>query len=255
MRSRIILLTVLFTSIQSLFAGDKPQDKLLTAQRFQQTVTKEVAADYLLFLPQDYQAKPADKWPLLLFLHGAGERGADVWKTDFHGPSKYILEHPEFPFILVSPLCASNETWSSERLFLLLEHVEKTLRVDERRIYLTGISMGGYGTWDMLLERPEKFAAAIPICGGADSLPIILAKAGYAPREKVEALKSLPIWVFHGAKDPTVPPEESQRAVGALKDLGVREIYLTLYPEAQHDSWTRTYNNPEIYSWLLKHSR
>jgi predicted peptidase len=235
-------------------AQDKPQDKLLTAHHFQ-SEERGFSLGYLAYMPKNYETNSGQEWPLLLFLHGAGERGADVWRADFHGPSKYILDHPDFPFILLSPICPSNETWSSDQLFALLAHAQKSWRVDRHRIYLTGISMGGYGTWSMALARPEKFAAVIPICGGAEMLPVILAKLNYAPAEKVQALKTLPIWAFHGAKDPAVPLEESERVVRSLKELGAAEVKLTVYPEARHDCWTQTYSNPEIYSWLLQHRR
>jgi predicted peptidase len=255
MRALCLFLIMSIASLYSLRAKDRPQDKLLTAQRFEQTITKDISSDYLQFLPRDYDAKPAERWPLLLFLHGAGERGTNVWQADYHGPSKYILDHPDFPFVMISPLCGSNEVWSNEKLLALLEHAQQTLRVDEHRIYLTGISMGGFGTWSLALERPEKFAAVIPICGGADTLAIILARLGYATPEKLAALKTLPIWAFHGGKDPAVPVGESERAVEALKQCGVAAVKLTIYPEAMHDCWTQTYSNPEIYAWLLQHHR
>jgi predicted peptidase len=252
---RHVLLIMFLASLFSSRGQERPQDKLLTAQRFDKTITKDVSSDYTLFLPRDYEAKTAERWPLLLFLHGAGERGTNVWMTDVHGPSKYILSHPDFPFIVVAPLCGPNETWSNEKVLALLEHAQQTLRVDEHRIYLTGISMGGFGAWSLALERPEKFAAVIPICGGGDTLAIILARLGYTPPEKMAALKTLPIWAFHGGKDSAVPVGESERAVEGLKRCGLKDIKLTIYPEADHDSWTQTYSNPEIYDWLLRHHR
>jgi len=110
--------------------------------------------------------------------------------------------------------------------------------------------MGGYGTWRLGLAHPEKFAAIAPVCGGANLIEAILGVGG-----KGAALKNLPIWAFHGAKDAVVPPDESRRLVKALKKIGVKEIRLTVYPEANHDSWTETYNNPELYKWLLRHAR
>ena len=255
MRLFCICLIMLTVGVHPLKAGDRPQDKVLTAQRFDKTISEDVSSDYLLFLPRDYEAKPVQRWPLLLFLHGAGERGTNVWLTDYHGPSKYIIDHPDFPFILISPQCGSNEVWSNDKLLALLDHAQQTLRVDEHRIYLTGISMGGFGAWSVALARPEKFAAVIPICGGGDTLAIILARLGYAPPEKVAALKTLAIWAFHGGKDQAVPVTESERAVAALKEFGVEEIKLTIYPDAPHDCWTQTYSNPEIYEWLLRHHR
>ena len=132
----------------------------------------------------------------------------------------------------------------------LLDQITKSYSVDTNRIYLTGLSMGGYGTWDLGLSHPEKFAAIAPICGGGSTIVTMLAEG---PR--AEALKSLGVWAFHGARDPVVAPEESRRMVDLLKAAGVKDVRFTLYPEATHDSWTETYNNPELYEWFLKHER
>jgi predicted peptidase len=204
---------------------------------------------YLLFLPQGY-AESEQRWPLMLFLHGAGERGADISKVTTHGPAKRVKTHPEFPFILVSPQCPEDEIWSRDVLLGLLDDVTKNYKVDLERVYLTGLSMGGYGTWDLGMSHPEKFAAIVPICGGGDYITMLLAS-----RDKPEMLKTLGIWAFHGAKDPVVPLSESERMVDFAKKQGVKDVKLTVYPEAMHDAWTETYDNPEVYKWLLEHRR
>ena len=122
--------------------------------------------------------------------------------------------------------------------------------VDTNRVYLTGLSMGGYGTWSLATEHPERFAAIAPICGGGDTIQILLTTPA-----KARALKTLGVWAFHGAKDPVVKVEESERLVAALKKAGGQEVKLTVYPEAQHDSWTETYSHQELYDWFLAHSR
>jgi predicted peptidase len=132
----------------------------------------------------------------------------------------------------------------------LLNEITGKYAVDTNRIYLTGLSMGGFGTWDLGLTHPEKFAAIVPICGGGQMIAVLLSS-----HDNGQALRSLGVWAFHGGKDPVVPLEESQRMVDALKKAGVQDVKLTVYPEAQHDSWTETYNNPELYDWLLKHER
>jgi len=132
----------------------------------------------------------------------------------------------------------------------LLDELLANHRVDPERVYLTGLSMGGYGTWSLALAAPERFAAVVPICGGGDPIKLLLAD----PR-RAQALKSLPIWAFHGAKDPVVKLEESERMVDALKRFGCSEVQLTVYPEAGHDAWTQTYENPKLYDWLLAHRR
>ncbi len=184
----------------------------------------------------------------MLFLHGAGERGSNVWKVAVHGPPKVVKG--DFPFILVSPQCPSGEIWSVDVLLNLLDEITDSYRVDTNRVYLTGLSMGGYGTWKLGLAYPERFAAIAPICGGGEYINVLLAS-----RDRAQALKTLGVWAFHGAKDPVVPLEESQRMVDALRRAGVKEVKFTIYPEAQHNSWTETYNNPEFYEWLLKHER
>jgi predicted peptidase len=220
------------------------------AKHFQFSRPGEVTVNYLLYLPQGYDAKSDKRWPLMLFLHGAGERGSDVWKVATHGPGKYAAAHPGFPFIIVSPQCPEREIWSKEVLLKLLDEVIATYAVDTNRSYLTGLSMGGYGTWDLGLCYPEKFAAIVPICGGGQMISLLLSR-----RDKGPELKSLGVWAFHGGKDPVVPLEESQRMVDLLKKEGLKDVKLTVYPDAGHDSWTETYNNPELYEWLLRHER
>ena len=212
--------------------------------------TYQANVKYLLFLPKGYDAKGEKRWPLLLFLHGAGERGSDIWKVATHGPPKLVAHQPDFPFIVVSPQCPDGEIWSNDQLFGLLDDVTKSLKVDTGRVYLSGLSMGGYGTWNLGLSHPERFAAIVPICGGGQLIDILLAQGA-----KGQALKSLGIWAFHGGKDPIVPPDESKRMVDLLKEVGVQDVKLTIYPEAGHDSWTEAYNDPKLYEWLLSHER
>ena len=217
-----------------------------TAQRFKKRVTRELSANYLLYLPPDYKAQAKNRWPLMLFLHGAGERGTNLSAVAVHGPPKLVKQRRDFPFIIVSPQCPAGERWSNETLLALLEDITRKYRVDTNRIYLTGLSMGGYGTWSLGIAHPNKFAAIAPICGGGETIPILIANTA-----KKEQLKSLPVWAFHGAKDPVVKLEESEKLVEALKRIGSRNVELTVYPEATHDSWTETYNNPKLYEWFL----
>jgi predicted peptidase len=220
------------------------------AEHFQFRHTQDVQINYLLFLPKGYDPKASQVWPLILFLHGAGERGTNVWKVATHGPPKHVATQPAFPFIVVSPQCAEGKLWSKDLLLGLLDEVIEKYAVDRRRIYLTGLSMGGYGTWDLGLSYPERFAAIAPICGGGAMISLLLSS-----RDKGPALKSLGVWAFHGGKDPVVPLEESQRMVEALKKVGAQDVKLTVYPEAGHDSWTEIYRNPQFYEWLLAHQR
>lgn len=211
----------------------------------------DVTIRYLLFVPKDY--KPTgEKWPLMLFLHGAGERSNDdLNKVKIHGPAKIVESRPDFPFIVVSPQAplpskdgfrAVRRAWDPEELIQLVDHAIKELNVDRDRVYVTGLSMGGYGTWRLASKYPERFAAAVPICGGGN------------PTEMAPTLAKIPIWAFHGAKDPVVPLAESQKMVDAVKQAG-GDVKLTVYPEAEHNSWAETYDNPNLYDWLLHHRR
>jgi predicted peptidase len=210
------------------------------ARTFAAAITKKVSCRYLLYLPKGY-AGGRKRWPLLLFLHGAGERGRDIEQVKRHGPPRLIAEGHELPFIVVSPQCPGNQWWSPDVLGALLDEVIATHRVDERRVYLTGLSMGGYGTWGLACEHPESFAAIAPICGGGNRL-------------LAHALAHVPVWAFHGAKDEVVPLVETEKMVNAVRACGGK-ARLTIYPEAGHDSWTATYANPALYRWLLKHRR
>ncbi|GAH52989.1 unnamed protein product, partial [marine sediment metagenome] len=157
-----------------------------------------------------------------------------------HGPPK-IVEEKDFPFIIVSPQCPKEQWWIAEDLNLLLEKIIRDYRVDTNRVYLTGLSMGGFGAWELAVKYPNKFAAIVPICGGGN--PVLVNRIGH-----------IPIWVFHGAKDNIVPIQKSEEMVEALKKIE-GNVRFTIYPEAGHDSWTETYDNPEFYDWLLKHKK
>ena len=252
-RTKMLLLAVVGTlTLTSLpaIASDNPEEAMQKPQEFKRRITKVVGAKYLLYLPKDYSPKSRQRWPLILFLHGAGERGTNLALVAVHGPPKLVKQKREFPFIIVSPQCPEGETWSNDVLLGLLDVVMKKYRVDSNRVYLTGLSMGGYGTWSLGIRYPEKFAAIAPICGGGETIDVLLAN-----RQRAAALKRLAVWAFHGAKDPTVPLEESERMVAALKKAGVKELELTVYPEAVHDSWTETYDSPKLYEWFLRHQR
>jgi predicted peptidase len=209
-------------------------------KHFEKEITVTVKMDYLLYLPEGYE-KEGKAWPLLLFLHGAGESGHDLNKVKVHGPPKLVEAGKKFPMIIVSPQ-APRMGWDVPTLNALLDDVMATHKVDKDRIYVTGLSMGGFGTWALAAAYPDKFAALAPICGGGD------------PHDAAK-LKHLPIWVFHGAKDKVVQPSRSESMVKALKNQGAEQVQFTLYPDADHDSWTKTYDNPEVWEWLLKQKR
>jgi len=213
---------------------------------FEQHATRTL--NYLLFLPKGYRARSRKRWPLVLFLHGAGERGSNLERVKHHGIPKVIEQGRDLPCIAVSPQCPSESAWVEQIDVLsgLLDEISATHAVDRDRIYLTGLSMGGYGTWHLATESPQRFAAVVPVCGGG------MWYAGFP--ERACRLKDVPLWVFHGALDRTVLLEESQELVDALEACGA-DVRFTVYPDVGHDSWTQTYDNPELYEWLFKQTR
>ena len=211
MKKIIFAISIGCAAIISGCAVSKKTGEIQTGQH-PKNLTKEIkttiSVDYLLYIPKDYSNDK--KWPLVLFLHGAGERGSDLNLVQRHGPSKLVAEGKDFPFILVSPQCPENQWWNTdpqiEILDRLLKYIQKNYSVDSDRIYITGLSMGGFGTWKMLERYPDRFAAAVPICGGGDSAKACLAK-------------DVPIWVFHGQKDNVVPIREDAKMVDAIKRM------------------------------------
>ena len=205
--------------------------------------TKEEEFRYWLFLPTDESAKNEKGFPLLVFLHGAGERG-NPEAVKVHGPPKLVETEAgkTWPFITLSPSCPADKYWSPDQILLAIDKVIADQPVDTDRVYVTGLSMGGYATWMLLDLAKERFAAAAPLCGGCDPA-------------KASKMLDKPIWVFHGDKDGAVPFERSVKMVEAIKKMGGEKIRFTAYPGYGHDCWTETYNNPELYRWLLDQSR
>jgi predicted peptidase len=209
-------------------------------QSYQKEITKTVSGRFLLYLPKPF-GQEKKNWPLVIFLHGSGERGDDLEKVKVHGPPKLVAQQQEFPFILVSPQAPADELWDIEKLNALLDEVIARLPIDTEQVYLTGLSMGGHGTWNFACAYPQRFAAIAPVCGAGDP-------------DRACRLKNLAVWAFHGAKDPVVDPNDDQKMVDAVKACG-GDIKFTVYPDAGHDAWTETYNDPELYGWLMKHRR
>ena len=232
-------MTILFlTMIASPVQGSEPNGK--TGQqpaKLDRAVNVQIG--YLLYLPEKYDQK--ESWPLLVFLHGSGERGTDLQLVKTHGPPKLIEAGKQFPFIVVSPQCPEGQWWQPVELTALLDEIVEKYKVDEDRIYVTGLSMGGFGTWSLAAYAPHRLAAIAPICGGGETY-------------WTERFSHLPVWVFHGAQDKGVPLRRSEEMVESLKENGCN-VKLTVYPDAGHDSWTETYDNPEFYDWLLEQER
>jgi predicted peptidase len=211
--------------------------------------SETVPVGYLVYVPRGYGDDPQKKWPLILFLHGSGERGSNPRVLTKQGLPKLLERGDDFPFLIVSPQCPLEKWWwpRTRVLSAFLDHIESAYAVDTERIYATGLSMGGFGTWALAYRYPDRLAAIAPVAGGYyDGTPAL--------PEDICVLKDLPIWAFHGAKDTTVKPSESERVVEALRACG-SDVRFTLYPEAGHaESWELAYADPEVYSWLLQHS-
>jgi predicted peptidase len=217
---------------------------------------------YQVFVPQNFESQK--KWPVILFLHGVGERGNDGLKqTDIGIAHAIRKDASRFPFIVVIPQCRGDKRWidpvMQAQALATLEHSIKEFHGDRQHIYLTGLSMGGYGTWEMAAQHPGKFAAYVPICGGIFGPPKVPeARVSLASdpgvsdpyAETARRIGSTPVWVFHGDVDDTVPVEESRKMVAALRSANANARY-TEYPGVSHNSWDKAYAEPELVPWML----
>jgi predicted peptidase len=218
---------------------------------------------YQVYVPRQYE--PGHTWPVVLFLHGAGERGTDGLAQTDVGLGSAIRRHVDrFPCVVVFPQCRAGQVWAGEMEEQALAALDATMEEfhgDESRVYLTGISMGGYGSWAIAGRNPGRFAALVVVCGGvrpprADRLPpgtVVLPLEQRGPDAYTEAARligSTPVWVFHGAEDPIIPVSESTRMVEALEAAGGNVRY-TEYPAVGHASWTPAYADPALPGWLL----
>jgi predicted peptidase len=237
------LITLVIIALTSILNAQGLTNKVVTLPKEVHQKTKWLNDNFLLFTPKGNSE--ANKSPLIIFLHGMGERGDNINAVKRHGPPKMAENEKDFPFIVVSPQCLKDERgkgwWNSKDLSLLLDYVKKTYHVDEDRIYLTGLSMGGFGTWKWAAENPREFAAIAPICGGGN------------PKDAKKYGK-LPVWAFHGDADKTVKIELSKRMVDAIKAVK-GNVKFTVYPGVGHNSWSKTYANPELYKWFLSHQK
>ncbi len=219
---------------------------LLTTSAFSQLKNKKFQSkkrlSYLISMPEGY-SENGESSPLLLFLHGAGERGNDLNLVKKWGPPKILENGGKLPFVVVAPQCPPEQFWDIYLLKELLDEIIGTYNIDKSRIYLTGLSMGGFGSWSLGSMFPNYFAAMAPICGGGE--PFLVARS----------LKDMPLWVFHGKKDRAVPESASAILVEALKAKGSSVKY-TVLPEGNHaDSWIYAYNEVNLWDWFLKHKK
>jgi len=227
-----------------------------------QQMTRTVAGQQLKFLVQEpVGIAPEKGWPLLLFLHGYGECGDDLSQVKKHGPPKLISHFEELAgCVVISPQCPRHSWWRTETLKLLVdEFIAGRDDIDHDRLYVTGLSMGGYGIWSFISRHPNYFAAAIPICGGGNpfNLPANLPgrKRGITNEFSLAGLKkadTLPIWTFHGSDDRSVPLVETKTLVESLREAGNRKVKFTVYQGAGHvATWEKAYDSPETWKWLF----
>ena len=207
-----------------------------TAKKFTTTDGK-AALDYLVYLPADYDKDKSKQWTLVVFLHGAGERGSNVQLVRKNGLTQTLEQRGAIPYVMIAPQCPTNTGWNVGTLDKLLDQVLADYRVDKKRVVLTGLSLGGFGTWSWSTEHPERFAGLVPICGGGKS-------------DKAAALKGMPIWAFHGDADSVVKFATGQAIVDAAKAAGA-DIKFTVYPGVGHNSWGKAYAEPELEAWIL----
>lgn len=218
----------------------------ISTQTLDAEVVKPARLRYRLWQPAGAAASPP--WPLILFLHGSGERGGDLALVEREGLPRMLAGGLELPCLVAAPQCPADSDWElqADALLALLDDLQARYPVDARRLYLTGLSMGGRGTWLLALLQPERFAAAVPVCGRRPG-PL-------RPGEIPPALARLPIWAFHGARDAVVPATETEAIVAGLRAAG-GDVRCTIYADAGHDSWTAAYAEPELVSWLFAQRR
>jgi len=192
-------------------------------------------------LPVGY-AEAREPWPLLIFLHGSGERGNDLNKVLMHGPPKHAAAGRAYPMVVVSPQLGEGRKWEPAELHALLGELQSRFKVDPKRIYCTGLSLGGHGTWNWASSYPSDLAAVAPVCGYGD------------PTRVAASMKQIPVRAYHGDQDQAVPLAKQQACVDALRAAG-GNVSFTVYPGVGHDSWVQAYEDPELVPWLLAHKR
>ena len=219
--------------------------KRISTQVFQNKGLSKYGKGYMLYLPEEYEDNPTQTWPLIFFLHGAGDRGDNINLLAKASPFMMIRETGPLPFLIIAPLLnASQNEFPLEYMDGVLAEAQATYRVDPKRIYVTGLSLGGEATYRFAIHQPDTFAAIAPLSAFlyADQISML------------DRIKSLPVWAIHGADDSNVPLADGLSPADALKDLG-GNIKITILEGHDHDTWDDTYSDPAFYDWLLQHQR
>lgn len=261
MMHRIVLLLLALLTLTSCATHRTRSDADMFATR---TVTVDgQPRAYRVFVPRDLRR--GVKTPIVLFLHGSGERGTDNQRQTESGLGPHLRRHPDFPAIVVFPQSLDDENWSgatARYALAALDAATQEFGGDPERTSLTGMSRGGYGVWELALLQPTRFAALAPVCGGIEHMPppdddIFIASLLEAPDPYAVVSKTLhdtPIWIFHGARDDIVPPDYSRRLVAALRHAGGDARY-TEFPDANHNSWDAAYASEELWRWMFEQRR
>ena len=259
--NQLIIASLLLIGHGYALAQVSPFEQPPSAQHLRMTTSVEgQRLEYLLYRPVKLRVKTPR--PLVLFLHGAGERGEELANTLIHGPIQHRNSHRELKqsYMLV-PQCPKNGWWQPKTIMALLKSViaEHQEHIDTDRIYVTGLSMGGYGTWNLISHYPSFFAAAVPVCGGGELESLTIALQIEAPPEfkatNLAKARNVPVWAFHGDKDKAVPHSQSIELTQRLRDAGNLHVKLTVYRGVGHDAWSQTYNNPKLYDWMFRQRR
>lgn len=237
----VLLILAAFSRLVNLSAADPAAGKQVEQSL---KVSSGQTVSYLLYLPKGFNAKEDKQWPVMLFLHGRGESRGPLSIVAQWGPPRMAARGDNLPYIIISPQCPAESRWADEAqqegLLELLDHIVKKFQGDTKRIYLTGLSMGGQGTWTLATNHGERFAAAAVVCGRGDP-------------GKVGKLANLPIWVFHGTADKVVPETYSTDMIAAIRAAGGKYVRYTSLEHLGHNSWSAAYATPELYKWFNKH--
>ena len=211
----------------------------VNAQEIKAELKKEIKKEQKISYILDYPENAKGKVPLMVFLHGSGERGDNLEMVKAHSPFTYKNLFPE-PVAILAPQCLKDVWWDTEAVYYLIKEIQQKYQIDDSRIMLTGLSMGGWGTLKLAMEHPELFSAVVAVCAPVDRLMKV----------RVSQYKDLPMKLFHGGNDDIVSPMNSIEIYQEIKKVN-KNVELTIFPDDNHNSWDSTYSNPKLYEWML----
>ena len=215
----------------------------VNAQEIKAELKKEIKKEQKISYILDYPENAKGKVPLMVFLHGSGERGDNLEMVKAHSPFTYKNLFPE-PVAILAPQCPKDVWWDTEAVYYLIKEIQQKYQIDDSRIMLTGLSMGGWGTLKLAMEHPELFSAVVAVCAPVDRLMKV----------RVSQYKDLPMKLFHGGNDDIVSPMNSIEIYQEIKKVN-KNVELTIFPDDNHNSWDSTYSNPKLYEWMLSQKK